>query len=259
MRSVPTRILIFLFATTQFVCADWQIVATSNESSPVAGLVHRYLKLAETETGVRAIVDLALFSTKACKLRVIDNPDGAADLAATMRREDCLAGVNGGYFDPNFGPLGLRIVDGEITSRLIHGRLMTGVVASSDNLTQIFRVGEFSLRRKWNAAVECGPFLVDLAKPVKGLEATRAARRTFAVTGSGDRAAVGFASEMALADLARILAKPLGDFKVQRALNLDGGSSSAFWFKRETGNAYSISEQKNVRDFVGIVASASSR
>jgi hypothetical protein len=35
-------------------------------------------------------------------------------------------------------------------------------------------------------------------------------------------------------------------------MNLDGGSSSAFWFARKNGGAFSISEQKSVRDFVGL-------
>jgi len=43
------------------------------------------------------------------------------------------------------------------------------------------------------------------------------------------------------------------DLKIQRALNLDGGSSSAFWFARANGSAFSIREQKPVRDFVGVV------
>jgi len=42
------------------------------------------------------------------------------------------------------------------------------------------------------------------------------------------------------------------DLKIQRTLNLDGGSSSAFWFADE-GKPFSISEQKTVRDFVAIV------
>src|SRR5205823_14727582 len=122
------------------------------------------------------------------------------------------------------------------------------------NAIRIVRVAEFSLRRKPNAAIECGPFLVDCAKRVRGLEAIRAARRTFAATGSGDRAALGFCSDATLADLARILATPLGDFKIQRALNLDGGSSSAFSFRRDDASAFSIPEEKSVRDIVGSVA-----
>jgi len=58
-----------------------------------------------------------------------------------------------------------------------------------------------------------------------------------------------------LADLSNILAiVVIPDFKIQRVLNLDGGSSSAFWFKRANGSAFSIAEQKPVRDFVTVVA-----
>ena len=242
----------FLFlALATIAPAQWIEKNSRDENSFDGRVVHRHIDLAETETDERAIVDLALFSTKSCKLRVIDNADGV-NLSDAMRRANCIAGINGGYFDPNFAPLGLRIIDGKVTSRLTRGRLMNGVLASN-NTIHISRVAEFSVRRKPNAAIECGPFLVDLAKPVRGLEATRAARRTFAAIGSGDRAALGFCSDATLADLARILAVPLGDFKIQRALNLDGGSSSAFWFQRKNGSAFSIPEEKGVRDFVGIV------
>ena len=54
--------------------------------------------------------------------------------------------------------------------------------------------------------------------------------------------------------IAEMKRTPLGDFKIQRALNLDGGSSSAFWFRKNDGSAFSIAEEKTVRDFVGIVA-----
>ena len=50
-----------------------------------------------------------------------------------------------------------------------------------------------------------------------------------------------------LEQLGDILATP--ELKTRRALNLDGGSSSAFWFNGERG-VFSIAEQKTVRDFV---------
>jgi hypothetical protein len=65
---------------------------------------------------------------------------------------------------------------------------------------------------------------------------------------------LGFCSDVTLADLSNILTTALpADLKIQRALNLDGGSSSAFWFKRANGSAFSIGEEKVVRDFVAIV------
>jgi hypothetical protein len=101
--------------------------------------------------------------------------------------------------------------------------------------------------------LQCGPFLIDRGQPIAGLDDTRSARRTFIVTGGSDRAAIGLCSDVTLAELGKILATPgvAPDLKVQRALNLDGGSSSSFWFAGERG-PFSISEQKAVRDFVAV-------
>jgi hypothetical protein len=87
------------------------------------------------------------------------------------------------------------------------------------------------------------------------LNESHLARRTFAATTSSSQALLGVCSPVSLAELAKILATTslVDDLKIERALNLDGGSSSAFWFARENGSAFSISEQKSVRDFVGIV------
>src|SRR6266487_1509486 len=235
--------------------ADWTIRSAHSKPGR-AGVVHRHLVLEDSETNESATIDLALFSTKSCTLRVIDQPAlPRTDLAQAMRQKRCLAGVNGGYFDPDYAPIGLLISDGKIIAPLQRAKLITGVLAASPREVQILRTREFSRRQKLDAAIQCGPFLVDLGRSVPGLEKTRTARRTFAAVGSVDRAALGFCSDVSLLELAKILATTrLGDdFKIQRALNLDGGSSSAFWVAARDGTAYSISEQKTVRDFVGVV------
>jgi len=245
--------LFFLFIATA-TRAEWATTSTRTEPAAAAGLEHRDVVLKESETGDRAIVDLAIFSTKSCALRVIDNPGGDKNLADAMEQSKCLAGVNGGYFDPNFAPIGLRVVDGKTLAPLLRARLLTGVLTSSPRGIQIVRLSEFSRKQKLDAAIECGPMIVDLGAKVRGLDDARSARRTFAAVDRNDRAALGFCSEATLAGLAAILATASApDFKIQRALNLDGGSSSAFWFKRKDGSAFSISEQKSVRDFVGAV------
>jgi len=171
-----------------------------------------------------------------------------------MSRGNFLAGVNGGYFDPEYKPIGLLIVDGTIIAPLQKARLLSGVLSASPKKVQIARVGEFSMIPKPDNAVESGPMIVDLGKSVRGLESTKLARRTFAAIGGGDKAALGFCSDVTLSDLSNILALvAIPDFKIQRALNLDGGTSSAFWFKRANGSAFSISEEKVVRDFVAVV------
>jgi exopolysaccharide biosynthesis protein len=232
--------------------AEWKVL--SNEFEPGrAGIEHRHIVLETTAANQRADLDLAIFSAKSCALRVIDNPNGQ-DLATVVKREKCLCGVNGGYFDASFQPIGLRIIDGQTIAPLRHARLITGVLLRSSRGLQIVRAREISPRQKTAVAIQCGPFLLDSSQHVVGLNNSASARRTFAATTTKDRALLGVCSEVSLADLAQILGTTPIDpsSKITRALNLDGGSSSAFWFLREDGSAFSIPGQKPVRDFVAV-------
>jgi exopolysaccharide biosynthesis protein len=210
--------------------------------------------MSETRTSDEATIDLAFFSTKSAALRVIDNPAGTEDLAAVMRRIHGWAGVNGGYFDPQNAPVGLLISDGKLIAPFRKARLLSGVLVMNKGRVEIVRANEYSPRKTATAALQCGPFLVDGGVPVAALNNTKPARRTFVLAGGAERIALGFCSPVTLAQLGEILATPrlTADFRVQRALNLDGGSSSAFWFVGEPG-VFSISEQKTVRDFVAVV------
>ena len=251
MAKRSAALLVFAVAAT--AQADWTI--RSSDSEPGRdGIAHRHVVLENASANESAVVDLAIFSAKSCTLRVIDNPTGET-LSDTMPREKCAAGVNGGYFSADFAPIGLLISDGRMIAPLLRARLITGVLSASARGVQIVRVREFSRREKISAAVQCGPFLVDHYELVRGLDDSTAARRTFAATTTNDRALLGVCSEISLAKLAAILTttRLADDLKIQRALNLDGGSSSAFWFAGENGSAFSIREQKPVRDFVAVV------
>jgi uncharacterized protein YigE (DUF2233 family) len=252
VRKFSAALVLVAAATTGQ--ADWTITSAQIESRP-DGVQHRHAVLTNLETSAHAVIDLVLFSTKSCTLRVVDQATAPRrELAYVMERENCLAGVNGGYFDSDYAPIGLLIVDGGTIAPLRRARLLTGMLIASSRGVQIMRTREFPRQQKFNAAVQCGPFLVDLGRPVRGLEETHQARRTFAAVAKPDRAALGLCSEISLAELADILASAhlADDFKISRALNLDGGSSSGFWFARE-GDAFSVPEQKTVRDFIAIV------
>ena len=234
---------------------EWTVTSATSEFSADKRVEHRHVAISSGNADTT--VDLALFSTKIATLRVIDNANGDSDLADAMRQRSDVAGVNGGYFDPKFAPIGLRVIDGAITSPLVRARLLTGVLsASRERGVEIVRLGEWSRNRRVDAAMECGPFLVDLGARVRGLDDTRSARRTFAAVARGGRAALGYCDDATLAGLAEILvdAQLSEGFHVWRAMNLDGGSSSAFWFRRGDGSAFAIPEMKRVRDFVGIIA-----
>jgi len=232
--------------------AEWKILSTESEPG-LAGIEHRHVVLEDTAAGQRVTVDVAVFSAKSTALRVIDNPDGQS-LAAVMKREKYACGVNGGYFDTEFKPIGLRVAESTTFSPLRRARLITGILLQSDRGIDVIRVSEFSRTKKTVAAIQSGPFLVEGNKRIRGLNDAQLARRTFAGIAANDRALLGFSSDVSLAELANILATApiVSDSKIRRAMNLDGGSSSAFWFAREDGSAFSIAGRKPVRDFVGV-------
>ena len=253
LRSVPLLVALFCAAAAR---AEWKVVSNETQGTGAAGVVHQISKAEDAEAGEKATLHFAIFPTKAATLRVIDDSAASrADLATTMQREGCIAGVNGGYFDPEHAPVGLLISDGRVVAKQRKARLLSGVVSVVNGRVQIQRVAEFPSKAKPTAARQSGPFLIEQGKPVPGLNNVRPARRTFVATAARDRAAIGYSSHVTLAQLARLLATSgiASEFKIQRALNLDGGSSSGFWFRGD-GAPFSIREQKPVRDYVGVVA-----
>jgi exopolysaccharide biosynthesis protein len=248
------RCAVFFLVFAATAQADWTILSSASEPGR-SGIVHRHVVLEDGTRNERITVDLAIFSTKSCGLRVLQNEDGAESLYDVMKHEKCLAGVNGGYFDEKFAPIGLRMTNGQLIAPLQRARLITGVLIASTRGVQIVRSREFSRRPTVTAAIQCGPFLVDRGQPIGGLNDSHLARRTFAATTTGDRALVGVCSGVSLAEFSKVLATTsfAEDLRIERALNLDGGSSTGFWFARENGTVFSIPEQKSVRDFVGIV------
>jgi uncharacterized protein YigE (DUF2233 family) len=245
--------VLLLLAITTSAQAEWKIVSTESEPGR-AGIDHRHVVVEDVHAGQRVAVDVAVFSAKSTALRIIDNPDGQS-LSAMMKREKFVCGVNGGYFDTEFKPIGLRVADGTTFSPLRRARLITGILLQSERGVDVIRLSEFSGTKKIIAAVQSGPFLVDANKRIRGLNDSQLARRTFAGIATNDHAFLGICSDVSLAELANILATTpvVADSKTRRAINLDGGSSSAFWFAREDGNVFSISGRKPVRDFVAVV------
>jgi uncharacterized protein YigE (DUF2233 family) len=243
-----------LLAVAASAQAEWRVISTESEPGH-AGIEHRHVVVEDPTAGRRADIDVAIFSAKSCGLRVIDNPEGES-LSAAMKREKCLCGVNGGYFDTEFKPIGLRITDGRNFAPLRRARLITGILQQTQRGIDVIRVSEFSRKKKIIAALQAGPFLVDGGKSIHGLNDSQRARRTFVGIATKDRVLLGTCSSVSLAELAKILtnAPVAGDYQIRRAMNLDGGSSTAFWFARENDSAFSIPGRKPVRDFVGVIA-----
>ncbi len=232
------------------------MVHTTRVNAPNELVEHREVEVENADTNEHATVHLAVFKTKTATWRVVDQAEAPRrDLAETMTAAQALAGVNGGYFDPEDAPVGLLVSAGKKSMSQSSARLLSGVLFATPKRVEIVRAKHFRMSEEIREAVQCGPLLLEAGKPVAGLNDTRAARRTFAaVSATGATAALGYCSAVSLAQLGKILAveKMAGATNFARALNLDGGSSSAFWVA-QAGDDFSISEQKTVRDFVAIV------
>ncbi len=201
------------------------------------------------------------FSADTHRLVVRDEGDikrpqyGSLDKA--MRKSPCVAGVNGGFFsaDKKGTPLGLVIQDGKRITPLASGSFtVTGVVYQGAKGPVLARSAELKKNGPlplMRAAVQGGPFLVERGSIVRGLDDRRASGRTFVATDGGKRWCIGITSSLTLKELGQWLTTPgaMGDFKVKAALNLDGGSSSAFWC-HESGISYPSFKQ--VRNYLGV-------
>ena len=179
-------------------------------------------------------------------------------LDGAMRKSPCVAGVNGGFFgaDAEGTPLGLVVQDGKRLFPLASGSFAVSGVVYDTGKGGLFLTRSSVLKRMkklpaMQAAIQGGPFLVENGAAVKGLNAQKSTYRTFIATDGGKRWCIGVSSSVTLKELAEWLAAPgaLGDFRVRTALNLDGGSSSAFWC-HETGISYPSFKQ--VRNYLGV-------
>lgn len=205
-----------------------------------------------------AIVDVVRFEAADAVLRVVDQGvAGEQDLAGAMAGAGATAGINGGYFHPDRQPLGLVISGGVTIHPEERARLLSGVLlVFANGSMRLQRVHEPRPKLDLREALQAGPFLVDAGRPVAGLDASRAARRSVLATDGAGRWAILIIDRATLAEAAGLLATPgvLGDgIQIQRALNLDGGSSTGLWVKGEAGAAPRYQpEFGTVRNFLGV-------
>lgn len=195
------------------------------------------------------------FDRARCTLQVLDLAPGQT-VAEGAAASHALAAVNGGYFLADRTPLGLMISGGVEIHPWESSKILTGVLAVPvKGAPKVLRSAEFR-RGGVRDALQTGPFLVDHGKAVAGLNATKAAERTVILADRKGVAALLITGPLTLADLAAALATPgaLPGLEIDRALNLDGGSSTALWIGEGDGAPFSRPEWKRVRNAVVVVA-----
>jgi hypothetical protein len=231
--------------------AAWQAEPTQAMPTASPALTHLSVTLRGDDPAAGPLqAHLVKFDRAHGTLRVIDLAPGqsVADGAAAAH---ALAGVNGGYFLADRTPLGLMISRGVTLHPWENSKLLTGVLSVPQRgNARLLRSAEFHPAGV-REALQSGPFLVDHGKAVAGLNAAKAAERTVLLADRKGVAALLTTGPVTLAELARILATPglFQGLEIDRALNLDGGSSTALWVARESA-PFSRPEWKRVRNAV---------
>lgn len=254
MRCLPAPFfcLLFAFLCPAFARGEWRVERADTLSSPAPAVTHRAFSLRDGEKTLTG--HLVRFDRGRCGLRVVDLAPGAS-VAEAAREAHAWAGVNGGYFKPDRTPLGLVVSHGATLHPWETAKILTGVLAVTPRGGAVlWRNAEFQPGAGVRDALQAGPFLVDHGKAVAGLNEIRRAERTVLLADRRGVTALLATGPVTLAELARVLAQPglWPDVKVERALNLDGGSSTALWVAASP-TPFSRPEWKSVRNAVLLV------
>ena len=180
---------------------------------------------------------MVCFDDREYQLRVADQPDGCGsrwmDARSAANSYRGLAAINGGFFTPEGKPLGLLMETGTSRGHINQSSLGAGMFISSKTTSAIIRREHYpssSLASNAYNLLQTGPMLVENGQPVTGLSKANHRPRSFIVWDGGHHWAIGHAQSTTLTALAKALANtsPNG-FKINTALNLDGGRSSDLW------------------------------
>lgn len=251
-----------LLSVSSALAVDWIPAGESERQDISADLAYSKRTAVRPSDGKRVTAHLAFFTSRAFRLEVTDlggRPEPAhPTLEAAFRAEGCVAGVNGGFFHPDWQPLGLVISKGQRIHHFETAKILSGLIYSDDRGIHLVRRGRFQDHPQIRALLQTGPFLVEHGRPVRGLSASDPRRRTFIATDWRGHWVIGAtASSLTLAELGEGLASPgaLTPWRVDRAINLDGGSSTGFFFDRGPGRApVTLEPWKPVRNLLGICA-----
>lgn len=194
------------------------------------------------------------FSSQKAVFRVIDNhPDERVLYPDILSKAGAVAGINGGYFHPDYRPLGLVVSGGEEIHGFEKAKLLSGLVVVRGGKIEMVRSGAFKPGKEVREVLQSGPWLVEHGAAVADLNSEKKARRSAVMTDGKGHWAIVATGYLTLESLAQVLALPnlAGDWTARDALNLDGGSSTALW--AATAKPLVIYSFGTVRNYLAIV------
>lgn len=178
----------------------------------------------------------------------------AGNVEQWTKDHQALLGINGGFFDPQFKSLGLRIDDQVIKSPL-KPISWWGVFYVDDKTARITSYREYSPQKTVNFAIQAGPRLI-INGNIPTLKPGIANRTAMGITRSGK--VILLATEnlpLSTQELAVLMQRPeaLNGLECINAINLDGGTSTQMFAEIDQLKV-DISGLKYIADAVLLVA-----
>jgi exopolysaccharide biosynthesis protein len=241
MRRWCSLALSFLFPVAAY--SEWAI----SERQDFTSSAFNVSEMRVVDGSGSAKIQLVFCAANKVRIQVVPNVDGRIrGVREAVESVHGVAGINGGYFQADLEPDGLLISDGKIVHPLVHAKLLSGIFFERDEHRELKRVQELIGVKGLRQAIQCGPFLVDSRRPVPGLNQDRVAARTFVFTCASGTWGIGICRSVTLAELSQILIDPklIPGHPVIRALNFDGGSSTALYVRLQ--NRELVSEERPI-------------
>lgn len=235
-------------------------VAGSNAPTAASTTAAAALPKAEGYTYVSRTFDLAAVSLKIVDLHMSRDLEGA--LGASSQG---LAIINGGFFDPEQRPLGLAMSDGVILSP--YRSSTGGVLLVAAGQASLYPVEEFTLPKEPREfGIQCLPRLVVAGeRNVTRDDGKHTERTALCVEGQkadagADRLRLVYARGLhggdgpSLAQFSQYLVTS----GCRDALNLDGGPSAGFVYKKDDGQIAAFNPRGAVRHAIVVAPKAPS-
>jgi uncharacterized protein YigE (DUF2233 family) len=178
----------------------------------------------------------ALMRTDPSKVTLIANFTDRLDTTSLMRKHACRMGINGGFYDTDTKPLGLFVTEGETVHIDSENALFNGFLSIDQKDKETILPDPPTLTR---IALQTGPLLIQKGEPlplrIKNDEHAR--RMVGATTTDGQSVFLTVYNPEAvfegpllgnLPDAVREISS-LESIPIDAAINLDGGSASAFY------------------------------
>jgi len=151
------------------------------------------------------------------------------EIRSLVKKSQALAGINGGFFQPDYKPLGLIIIDGREVNPL--RKTDWGVLLIQQNRPRLVHTREFQPDPSISQALQVGPRLVVGGKELR-LKRQVARRSAVGINFRDELILINTEdAEVYAQDLARILRLPEaeGGLECRDALALDGGPSAQMY------------------------------